>query len=148
MSTADYDRDVILWSSEQAALLRAGRFADLDIEHLADEIEDVGKSEQRELASRMSVLLAHLLKWQHQPERRSKSRENTILHQRGRIARRVAKTPGLQATLREPEWQLDAWLDGAEQAEQETGLDRGRFGATCPWPMERVLAADFWPEVG
>ena len=147
MGTISYDDDVILWSKEQAALLRSGRFSQLDIEHLADEIEDVGKSEQRELASRMSVLLAHLLKWQHQPERRSKSWENTILHQRGRIARRVANTPGLQATLRDPDWQLDAWLDGAEQAERETGLDRGRFGAACPWAMERVLAMDFWPGV-
>ncbi|MBV9287060.1 MAG: DUF29 domain-containing protein, partial [Hyphomicrobiales bacterium] len=52
-----YDRDIILWSQEQARLLRAGRFSKLDIEHLADEIEDVGKSEKRELASRMAVLL-------------------------------------------------------------------------------------------
>jgi len=57
-----YDKDVILWSQEQARLLRAGRFAELDIEHLADEIEDVGKSEKRELANRMAVLLAHFLK--------------------------------------------------------------------------------------
>ena len=147
MSTADYDRDVILWSSEQAALLRAGRFADLDIEHLADEIEDVGKSEQRELAGRMAVLLAHLLKWQHQPERRSNSWKNTIDHQRARISRRVGKTPGLQATLRDPDWQLDAWSDAAELAEQETGLDRVRFGALCPWSMEQVLSPAFWPSM-
>lgn len=146
MKTISYDEDVILWSKEQAALLRSGRFSQLDIEHLADEIEDVGKSEQRELANRMAVLLAHLLKWQHQPERRSKSWEHTIALRRGSIARRVAKTPGLQATLRDPEWQMDAWSDAAEQAGQETGLDRGRFGAACPWAMERVLAADFWPE--
>ena len=57
-----YDADVVAWSSEQAALLRAGRFSELDIEHLADEIEDVGRSEERELGSRMAVLLAHLLK--------------------------------------------------------------------------------------
>ena len=63
-----YDKDVLLWSQEQARLLRAGRFDELDIEHLADEIEDVGKSEKRELANRMAVLLAHLLKWHVQPE--------------------------------------------------------------------------------
>ena len=54
-ATTSYDRDVILWSQEQARLLRAGRFSELDIEHLADEIEDVGKSEKRELASRMQI---------------------------------------------------------------------------------------------
>ena len=58
-----YDKDVLVWSQEQARLLRAGRFDELDIEHVADEIEDVGKSEKRELANRMAVLLAHLLKW-------------------------------------------------------------------------------------
>ena len=62
MKTISYDEDVILWSKEQAALLRSGRFAQLDIEHLVDEIEDVGRCEQRELANRMAVLLAHLLK--------------------------------------------------------------------------------------
>jgi hypothetical protein len=64
---------VILWSQEQARLLRAGRFSELDIEHLADEIEDVGKSEKRELASRMAVLLAHLPKCRVQPKNRGAS---------------------------------------------------------------------------
>ena len=59
-SRSSYDADIIIWAEEQAALLRAGRFSELDISHLAEEIEDVGKSERRELASRLSVLLAHL----------------------------------------------------------------------------------------
>ena len=71
--TATYEKDVIAWANEQAALLRAGRFSALDIEHIAEEIEDVGKSERREFVSRMAVLLAHLLKWQYQPERRGAS---------------------------------------------------------------------------
>ena len=62
-----YDQDMMAWAAEQARLIREGRFDQLDIEHIADEIEDVGKSEQRELASRMAVLLAHLLKWQVHP---------------------------------------------------------------------------------
>ena len=61
MGTTRYDEDVLAWAREQAQLLRSGRYAELDIEHLAGEIEDVGKSEQRELESRMAVLLAHLL---------------------------------------------------------------------------------------
>ncbi|MDR3089077.1 MAG: DUF29 domain-containing protein, partial [Desulfobulbaceae bacterium] len=72
MNTA-YETDVVAWAGEQARLLRAGRFDLLDIENIAEEIEDVGKAEQRELMSRMAVLLAHLLKWQYQPERRGKS---------------------------------------------------------------------------
>ncbi|MDR0781146.1 MAG: DUF29 domain-containing protein [Pseudomonadales bacterium] len=68
-----YDKDVVAWAAEQAALLRAGKFSALDVEHLAEEIEDVGKSEQRELSNRMAVLLAHLLKWQYQSARRGAS---------------------------------------------------------------------------
>jgi len=68
-----YDRDIIAWANEQTRLLREGRLDQLDIEHIAEEIEDVGKSEQRELASRMAVLIAHLIKWRYQPERRGGS---------------------------------------------------------------------------
>ncbi len=66
--SAAYQQDVIAWANEQARLLRAGRFDRLDIEHLAEEIEDVGKSEQRELASRMAVLLADILNPDWKPE--------------------------------------------------------------------------------
>jgi len=90
-SRSAYDKEVILWSQEQARLLRAGRFSELDIEHLADEIEDVGKSEKRELAGRLAVLLAHLLKWSRQPEKRSNSWRATIKDQRKRISTRSSR---------------------------------------------------------
>ncbi len=77
-----YERDVVAWANEQARRLRAGEFHRLDIEHIADEIEDVGRSEKRELASRISVLMAHLLKWQYQPGRRGASWTGTIRVQR------------------------------------------------------------------
>lgn len=67
MAASAYEKDVVLWAQEQAALLRSGQFSKLDVEHVEDEIEDVGRSEKRELASRMAVLHAHLLKWQAQP---------------------------------------------------------------------------------
>ena len=70
MAVQTYEHDIKAWANEQARLVRAGRFDLLDVEHIAGVIEDVGKSEQRELASRMVVLLAHLLKWAHQPERK------------------------------------------------------------------------------
>ncbi|WPL19317.1 hypothetical protein Thiowin_04434 [Thiorhodovibrio winogradskyi] len=73
------EADIIAWANEQAGLLRSRRFDQLDIAHLVEEIEDVGKSEQRELASRMAVLLAHLLKWAYQCERRTPSWKRTIL---------------------------------------------------------------------
>ena len=83
--TTTYENDIIAWAKEQAYLLRSGKLSVLDIEHIAEEIEDVGKSEQRELASRMAVLLAHLLKWQYQPERQSGSWQRAIKEQRRAI---------------------------------------------------------------
>jgi hypothetical protein len=136
---------VILWSEEQARLLRAGRFAELDIEHLADEIEDVGKSEKRELASRVAVLLAHLLKWTLQPEIRTNS-WRTIKDQRRRVALAINETPSLKAVMRDPVWQEDIWLDARAQAQKETGLAADELPQTCPWTMEQAADPDFWPE--
>lgn len=140
--TMAYHTDIVAWAREQAALLRAGRFEALDIEHLAEEIEDVGKSEQRELENRMAVLLAHLLKWRYQPERRGNSWRRTLAEQRKAIARRLRKTPSLQPDLQDPEWWEAVWGDAVAQAGQETGLE---FPETCPWPVESILDPDFLP---
>ena len=110
-----YENDVIAWANEQAAFIRAGQFNMLDLEHLADEIEDVGKSERRELRSRMAVLLAHLLKWQFQPSHRGSSWECTINDQRTMISRRLTRTPSLKPFLRTGELWQEAWADGRER---------------------------------
>ena len=138
-----YEKDVIAWADEQAALLRAGKLSQLDIEHLAEEIEDVGKSEKRELASRMAVLIAHLLKWQFQPERRGSSWERTIREQRKSIVRRVEKTPSLKNCLTDEEWIKDAWSDAVVIATSETNLDL--FPDDCIWDSELILTPDFYP---
>jgi hypothetical protein len=141
-----YDGDVIAWANEQARLLRAGQFSKLDIEHIADEIEDVGKSEQRELASRMAVLLTHLLKWQFQPAYRGNSWKFTIMDQRDSIARRLRKTPSLKSSLNDPDWWADAWQDARREAEHETGIGYATFPKSCPWSFDQIMDADFWPE--
>jgi Domain of unknown function DUF29 len=145
-ATTSYDKDVILWSQEQARLLRAGRFAELDIEHLADEIEDVGKSEKRELASRVAVLLAHLLKWNRQPKMRTNSWRSTIKDQRRRVALAISETPSLKTVMRDPVWQEDVWLDARAQARKETGSTEDELPETCPWTMEQAAEEGFWPE--
>jgi Domain of unknown function DUF29 len=146
LATTSYDKDVLLWSREQARLLRAGRFAELDVVHLADEIEDVGRSEKRELASRMAVLLAHLLKWRNQPENRSKSWRATIALQRKRIALAIKATPSLKAVMRDPDWREDMWLDALAQASRETGLAMEDLPEACPWTLDQASEPDFWPE--
>lgn len=138
-----YESDVVAWAAEQARLLRAGRFDQLDIEHIAEEVEDVGKSEQRELASRMAVLLAHLLKWRFQPERRGASWETTIRTRRSSIERRLRRTPSLAVSLRDPEWWADAWDDALDSATRETGI--ADLPRSCPWALEQVLDQAWLP---
>lgn len=137
-----YEKDVVAWASEQARLLRAGRFDLLDIEHLAGEIEDVGKSEQRELASRMAVLFAHLLKWAFQAERRGASWEKTIRAQRKEIQYALDESPSLRPKLDEPKWLDMVWARAVAQAVNETDLDC--FPDTCPWTIEDEVLSDAW----
>ena len=146
MGTTTYETDVIAWSQEQVRLLRAGRFDALDIEHIADEIEDVGKSEQRELESRMAVLLAHLLKWQHQSGLRGSSWQRTIKEQRKAIARRITKTASLKSDLQDAEWWEGVWGDTLIKAADETGIDIGQLPSRCPWLDEQILSAEFYPD--
>jgi hypothetical protein len=138
--TETYEDDIVAWANEQARLLGEGHFDRLHIAHIAEEIEDVGKSEQRELARRMAVLLAHLLKWRYQPERRDPSCEITIRNQRNGVRRRLAKTPSLKADLADAEW----WDDATIQAVQETGLTG--FPEHCPWSPLQVLDPGFRPD--
>lgn len=108
MSTISYESDIVAWANEQARLLRNKQFDLLDIEHLAEEIADVGKSEQRELANRMAMLLCHLIKWQYQLARQGTSWQLTIKTQRERIKRRLRQTPSLKNCLIDGDWIADA----------------------------------------
>lgn len=139
-----YEVDVIAWANEQAAFIRAGQFDKLDLEHLADEIEDVGKSEQREFENRMVLLLTHLLKWQYQESHRGASWERTIKDQRNMIQRRLTKTPSLKSLVTQDEFWLDTWADATRMAENETGL-LNPFPVSCPWSFEQIMNSDFWP---
>lgn len=141
-----YEQDVVAWANEQAALLRAGKLTALDIQHIAEEIEDVGKSEQRELASRMSVLLAHLLKWQFQSSRRSKSWQFTIRTQRKEVAYVLAEAPSLHGKFSDSAWLDIVWSKARSIASNETGLDLDVFPEVLPWTVDDVLSQEFHPE--
>ncbi|MSP27471.1 MAG: DUF29 domain-containing protein [Methylococcales bacterium] len=143
MTTTNYDTDIIAWANQQAWLIRHKQFDLLDIEHLAEEIEDVGKSEQRELASRMAVLIAHLLKWQHQPERQGSSWQRTIKEQRKALAFHLKNVPSLKTKIADAEWLDIIWSDALTIAIKETGLEL--FPETCPWAVEDILNQDWLP---
>ena len=137
-----YEKDINAWANEQARLIRAGRFDLIDAEHVAAEIEDVGKGEQRELASRMAVLLAYLLKWARQPERRGASREITIKAQRKEISYALDESPSLSPKLQEPRWLDMVWTRAVASAISETGLTD--FPGECPWAISDEVLNEGW----
>ena len=138
-----YEQDIVAWATEQAALLRAGRLSAIDVEHIAEEIEDVARNERRELARRTSTLLAHLLRWRHQPGRRCSSWASLIKVQRKALARALRATPSLSASLSDPDWLEGTWDDAVGKAIKETGLDV--FPESCPWSMDQVPSVKFLP---
>ncbi|UIF86281.1 DUF29 domain-containing protein [Cupriavidus sp. UYPR2.512] len=141
-----YETDVVAWAREQAALLRAGKLSAIDALHIADEIEDVGKSEQREFTSRMAVLLAHLLKWQFEPSRRSKSRQFTIGTQRKEVAYILNEAPSLGAKFNDDAWLDIVWSKARGIANNEAGLDLDVLPEALPWTVDNVLSQEFHPE--
>ncbi len=138
-----YDRDFYAWSREQAELLRAGKLAEADIEHIAEEIDSMGRTEKRELISRLSVLLLHLLKWRHQPGKRGPSWEASISNQRDAIADHLDDNPSLKPLL--PQALASAYRSARRDALAETGLAQSTFPETCPWTVDEVLGDEFWP---
>jgi hypothetical protein len=140
-----YDRDFYAWANEQADLLRAGRLSEADIENIAEEIESLGKSEKRELISRLTVLLVHLLKWQYQPVLRSRSWRLTLEEQRNRIEDHLVDNPSLKSSLGVTIGA--AYRDAILGAARETGLERSTFPTTCPWSFEQIVDPNFLPEV-
>ena len=138
-----YERDFYAWANEQAEMLRAGKLSEADIEHIAEEIESMGKTEKRELISRLAMLLAHMLKWRFQPERRTKNWRLTIQEQRRQVARHMRDSPSLKSTLSEAT--EEAYGDAIIAAELDTDLDLATFPKACPWSFEQMMAENFWP---
>lgn len=139
-----YDRDFYAWAMQQAALLRGGKFSSADIENIAEEIESMGRGENRELISRLAVLLTHLLKWQFQQKKRGNSWRYSIIEQRKMLARHMLDNPSLKARLAEDI--AESYELAVLRAARETSFARSRFPAVCPYSYEKILHDDFWPE--
>ena len=144
MRTAElYDTDFAEWTRHNAELLRAGRASEADLEHIAEEIEDMGKREKRSLHNRLVRLIEHLLKWQYQPERRGSSWARTIVVQRIGIQRLLDANPSFRPTL--PEVVAEAYADAARVVSAVAKRPRTDFPATCPFTMEQLLNDAFLP---
>jgi hypothetical protein len=146
-----YRRDYAVWAKTQMDLLRARRFSELDIEHLLEELDDMGRSERNELENRLVILLSHLLKWQFQYDRladrwkefKGDSWRSTIVEQRDRIARRLEKSPGLKSGM--ADLIAEAYGDAVKLAAKETGIPVAGFPSICPYTQKQILDDEFFP---
>lgn len=139
----EYEKDFYAWTIHNAQLLREGKLSEIDIENVAEEIESMGKSEKRELINRLAVLLAHLLKWELQSERRSNSWKYTIKEQRLRLQDLLKDSPSLKSSLVE---NLDhAYEHAMVIAIGETDLSEKKFPKKCPFSLHQILDKEFFP---
>ena len=138
-----YEADFYAWTLEQAQLLRQAEFSRLDITNLIEEIEDMGKSQQRQLYSRLVVLMTHLLQWQFQPGNQSRSWQATIRVQRRQLHRLLKLNPSLRVQLEQTI--TEAYADAVDGAWAETGLDGETFPATAPFTSAHLLDETFLP---
>lgn len=141
---ADYDQDFYAWTEDQAARLRASRPRDVDWESLAEEIESLGRSDRRKIASNLAAVLEHLIKWKYQPEKRKSGWRSSIREHRDRIERILADSPSL---ARLPGEVLAAEYDRARRAAlEDMGLAPSRVPATCPFALKQVLDPGYLPD--
>lgn len=138
-----YEQDFSLWLKSHIGLLKEAKFNELDIDHLIDELESMGKRDKRELVSRFIILIAHLLKWQYQYEKQSTSWRSSIIEQRKKIAYLLKNEPGLKPYI--PEAIDNAYADAVDLASEETELPLSTFPTICPYSQQQLLDK-FYPE--
>ncbi|MDF5707004.1 MAG: DUF29 domain-containing protein [Nostoc sp. S4] len=139
-----YETDFVAWTKQTVQLIRAGEFEQVDWDAVIEEIESLGRSERRELKSRLEVLLQHLLKWQYQSSLQSGSWRNTIDEQRNRITDLLQESPSLKSYLEEV--LALSYHRGLKAASNETKLAVDTFPAECPYSIAQVLDAEFLPD--
>ncbi len=144
--TTSYNTDFVRWTEEQAGFLLTSDFDHLDLPNLAEEIMDMGSSEIRALESRMIVLVMHLIKCSYQPERHTRSWDNTIVEQRYRINRSIKKMPSLKSKMDDDFW-YSVWKVARLRAENETGIEQKTFPKEMPWAVSDILTDGWYPTV-
>ena len=140
----DYEDDFEQWCYEQAELLRQRRFAELDLPNVIEELEDMGKEQRRALSSSYRILIAHLLKWQFQPQLRSRSWEQTIDRERDNIIDREKMNPSLGKDAKR--LVEEVYRRAIREAAKETDLSRNTFPFDCPYSIEQLRDPDWMPD--
>jgi Domain of unknown function DUF29 len=139
-----YDHDFYGWTRIQAKQLRSGFWVALDMPHLAEEIEDLGKRERRAVESNLERVLLHLLKWAYQPARRGRSWRRSLLQARHRLARLLRDSPSFKRFM--PRMVAEAYAHARRLAAIETDLPEATFPPKCRWSQAQILDEQFLPE--
>lgn len=134
-----YIEDETAWLEAMAAIVRRRDLAVLDLDNLAEYLTDMALRDRREVKNRLVVLLAHLLKWEFQRKKRSRSWRTTVLHQR----QELADLAGRGVLRAHAETVLpEVYANAVELAASETGLPRASFPVVCPYTVEQLFAID------
>ncbi|MBE9058685.1 MULTISPECIES: DUF29 domain-containing protein [Sphaerospermopsis] len=141
MAAGLYENDFYLWTIEQSQKLRCGNFDGLDLQNLAEEIESLGRQEKRELENRLGVLIGHLLKWQYQQEKRTRSWQITINTQRREINKLLKDNPSLKSYLNTA--LQEGFISGLDLVLTETPLKKKELPSQCPYTIEQVFDSTF-----
>lgn len=136
-----YEHDYYGWLQQQVSLLRAGRLNDADVENIAEELSDLGRTQLWRLQSSLKILIMHMLKWDQQAEHRSSSWAGSIREHRRRILRILSKNPGLKP--QRDEVLSDGYEDAIVWAAHETGLPEDEFPPICPYDWDDILHRPF-----
>jgi hypothetical protein len=136
-SRSGYDQDFFLWTQKTARAIEAGRFDEIDKAALADEVESLGKRDRREVESRLGVIVMHMLKAQHQPEKQTRSWQSSINRERRKLAVVLKDSPSLRAQL--PELLKSAYKSARREAADETGISLDTFAETCQWSVTEII---------
>ena len=139
-----YDQDFYLWIETTAKQLKEGRFSELDLENLIEEIECMGRSEKKAIKSNLIVVLIHLLKYKYQPEKHSNSWKGSIREHRRRLKEAFVDSPSLKPYFQEVLPQC--YQDARKQASDETGLSLDTFGVDSPFTADECLDEEFLPD--
>jgi hypothetical protein len=140
----EYDWDCFAWLVESAELLREGRVEVIDLAHLAEELEDMGRSERRAVESYLKVLIVHLLKWRYRPERRGASWKLSVTNACDAILRRLQDSPSLARAL--PEMVAARCQNARRHTAPETGVALDALPETCPFTLVQPQDEGYWPE--
>lgn len=134
-----FERDETAWLESMAESARSGRADGLDLPHLAEYLSDMAGRDRREVESRLVVLLAHLLKWDHQPGHRSRSWRATVIEQRQELNRLAGR-----GVLRNHAEDVLAgvYTEAVERASAGNGLPPGLLPPDCPYTLDQLLAVE------